>query len=76
MKYVTIALEDDVLRWAAIRAAQQGISVSRLLAEELQRKMLAETGYEQARRRFNERTPKVLKTDGSSYSSRDSLYER
>jgi len=76
MKNVTITLEEDVLRWAKVTAAQRDTSVSRLLGEELRRKMLAEKDYERGRRRFQNRRPRALKPAGEPYASRDSLYER
>lgn len=76
MKNVTITLDEEVLRWARIRAASRDTSVSRMLGEELRRQMLAEKQYERARRRFQSRSPKPLKPAGTVYPDRDSLYER
>lgn len=76
MKNVTITLEEEVLRWAKIWAASNDTSVSRMLGEELRRKMLSEQNYERARKRFQRKTPTQLKPVGSSYPSRESLYER
>lgn len=76
MKNVTITLEEDVLRWAKVTAAQQDTSVSRLLGEELRRKMLKEKEYERGKRRFRGRQVKPLKATEESYPSRDSLYDR
>ena len=76
MKNVTVTLDDDVLRWAKVWAAQHETSVSRMLGEELRRKMLSEEQYERARRRFQAKSPKSLKPEGAPYPSRDSLYER
>ncbi len=76
MKSVTITLEEEVLRWAKIWAARHDTSVSRMLGEELRRKMLKEESYEQARRRFQATKPKPLKPSNAPYPARDSLYER
>ncbi len=76
MENVTVTLDDDVLRWAKVWAAQHETSISRMLGEELRRKMLAEEKYEQARQRFQTKAPKPLKPAGTPYPSRDSLYER
>ena len=76
MKNVTITVEEDVLRWAKVTAAQRDTSVSRMLGEELRRQMLTEKQYERARRRFQARRPQALKSVDESYPSRDSLYER
>jgi len=76
MKNVTITLEEEVLRWAKVTAAQQDTSVSRLLGEELRRKMLKEQEYERGKRRFRAREVKALKSTNDVYPSRDSLYDR
>lgn len=76
MKNVTITVEDDVLRWAKVWAASHDTSVSRMLGEELRRKMLSEKQYERAKKRFQAKTPQHLKPVGTSYPDRESLYER
>lgn len=76
MKNVTITLDEDVAKWAKIWAATHDTSVSRMLGEELRRKMLAEQHYERAKKRFLGKPPKPLKPANTSYPSRDSLYER
>jgi len=76
MRSVTITLDDDVLHWAEVWAAGHDTSVSRMLGEELRRKMLSEQQYERARRRFQSAQIKALKPAGTSYPSRESLYER
>ena len=76
MKNVTITLDEDVIRWAKVWAASHDTSVSRMLGEELRRKMLSEQSYERAKRRFQSKTPRPLKAAGVSYPGRESLYER
>lgn len=76
MKNVTITVEDEVLRWAKVWAAQHDTSVSRMLGEELHRKMLSEKEYRRARKRFQSKVLKPLKPVGSSYPSRASIHER
>jgi hypothetical protein len=76
MKNVTISLEEDVLRWAKVWAASHDTSVSRMLGEELRRKMLSEQNYERARKRFQSAPVRALKTPGTAYPPRDSLYDR
>ena len=76
MKNVTITIDEDVLRWAKITAAKDDTSVSRMLGEELRRKMLREKGYARSKKRFQSRQIKALKMPGENYPSRDSLYER
>jgi hypothetical protein len=76
MKNVTITLDEEVLRWAKIWAASHDTSVSRMLGEELRKKMLAEKRYERARKHFQAKEPRPLKRAGASYPTRESLYER
>jgi hypothetical protein len=76
MKNVTITLKEEVLRWAKVTAARQDTSVSRLLGEELRRKMLKEKEYERGKRRFQAHRVTPLKAAEESYPPRDSLYER
>jgi hypothetical protein len=52
MKNVTITLEEEVARWARIRAAELDTSMSRLVGEVLKEQMEAEKGYDTARRRY------------------------
>ena len=76
MKNVTITLEEEVARWARVWAARHDTSVSRMLGEELKRKMREDADYECAKRRFFARKPKRLKSAGTPYPSRASAYER
>lgn len=76
MKNVTITLDEEVLRWAKVWAASHDTSVSRMLGEELRKKMRSEKRYERARKRFQAKAPQPLKPADTSYPGRDSLYER
>ena len=55
MKNVTITLDEDVVYWARVRAAQDNTSVSRLVGELLRQKMLDEENY-----KLNQRPPVEL----------------
>ncbi|HYU16843.1 MAG TPA: hypothetical protein VEL05_12245, partial [Candidatus Acidoferrum sp.] len=48
LRNVTITLDEDVVRWARIRAAERETSVSRLVGELLREKMLEDQSYEAA----------------------------
>jgi len=76
LKNVTITLEEEVARWARIKAAELDTSVSRLVGEMLSEKMKAEQDYTLAMQRFFARVPQQLSEPGSSYPSRDELHER
>ena len=62
MKNVTITLEEDVARWA------------RLVGEMLKEQMVAEKGYDTARRRYLSR--KAAPISSAPYPRRDDLHER
>jgi plasmid stability protein len=76
MKNVTITLDEEVARWARIRAAERNTSVSRLVGEMLKEKMREEEKYRQAMEHFLAQKPKVLKEPGTSYPKREELYDR
>ncbi len=75
MRNVTITLDEEVARWARIRAAQENTSVSRLLGEILEERMAAERLYDAAMAQFLARPPVELKS-GGSYPEREQLHER
>jgi hypothetical protein len=74
MKNVTITLEEEVARWARIRAAELDTSLSRLVGEMLKDQMVAEKGYDTARRRYLSR--KAAPISSAPYPRRDDLHER
>jgi len=76
MKNVTITLDENVVRWAKVWAASHDTSVSRMLGDELRKKMLAEQHYERAKKRFLSKSLTPLKSAATTYPVRDSLYER
>ena len=75
MKNVTITLDEDVAHWARIYAARRGTSVSRILGELLQERMLEEQGYEAAMQQYLSAAPRVLSATGR-YPTRDEIHER
>ena len=74
MPNLTITTDEEVLRWARVRAAEQNTSVARLVGELLRRHMQCESQYEAARRRFMSRKPRRLSR--GPYPSRDELHDR
>ena len=76
MKNVTITLDEDVARWARIRAAEQNTSVSRLVGEMLREHMRRSNEYETAMRRYLARPPVQMSEPGAPYPSRDELHDR
>ena len=74
MPNLTITTDEEVLRWARIRAAEENTSVARLVGDLLRRHMQSESHYEMARRRFMGRKPRRLSR--GRYPSRDELHDR
>jgi hypothetical protein len=77
VKNVTVAVPDEVYRQARIRAAEQGTSVSALVAEYL-RSLSADTESEFARLRDLQRrvTADISSFSASQRLSRDEVHDR
>jgi len=76
MKNVTITLNEDVARWARIRAAEKDTSVSRLVGNLLKEKMQEEADYALAMEQYLALQPVALKQVGERYPRREELHER
>ena len=76
MKNVTITLDEDVARWARIRAAEKNTSVSRLVGNLLKEKMEKEADYALAMEQYLAMQPVALKQVGDRYPRREELHER
>ena len=76
MKNVTITLEEEVARWARIRAAENETSVSRLVGEILKEKMLRDETYQIAMQNYLSQAPCELKPAGTGYPKREAVHER
>jgi hypothetical protein len=76
MKNVTITLDDEVARWARIRAAEKDTSVSRLVGNLLKEKMQEEADYSLAMEQYLMIQPVMLKQVGERYPKREELHER
>ena len=74
MPNMTITAEEEVLRWARGKAAEENTSVARLVGDLLKERMRADQGYQGAKRRFLGMKPRVL--SGGSYPSRDEVHDR
>jgi len=75
MRNVTVSLADDLVRWARVWAAEHDTSISAMLAQILKEKMEKEYRYESSLNEFLAMEARAI-SDGSSYPSRESLYER
>ena len=75
MRNVTITLDEEVARWARIRAAERETSVSRLVGEMLRERMLEEGSYQAAMQKYLSQKPRGLKGQGEKYPRREDLHE-
>ena len=76
MKNVTITLDDEVARWARLRAAEKNTSVSRLVGNLLKEMMQGEADYALAMEQYLMIPPVVLKQVGCRYPRREELHGR
>lgn len=76
MKNVTITLDEAVLRWARIRAAERDTSVSRLVSELLEREMKSQEEIEREIAEYLADDPGHPISDGTPYPKREELYDR
>ena len=76
MKNVTITLDEQVARWARIRAAEEDTSLSRLVGEMLREKMIDEGNYQTSMQNYLAQSPRVLKKKGNKYPHREALHDR
>ena len=76
MKNVTITLNEELARWARIRAAERDMSLSRLIAELLQEKMHEEDDYHAAMQHYLSQPPRHLKQANETYPHREELHGR
>jgi len=73
---ITLKLDADLLREARILAAEQGSSISALLAEQLDALIRDRKAFDKARRRSLGRLRFGLDLRWTPPKSRDELYER
>ncbi len=70
---MTITADEEVLRWARVRAAEENTSVARLVGDLLKERMQTERGYKAAKQRFLGGKAQVLSSE--PYPSRDELHD-
>lgn len=76
MKNVTISLDESTARWARVRAAERGISLSRLVGQMLAEKMENDRGYEKAMRQFLRLEPVKPMNPDEPFLTRDEAHDR
>lgn len=73
---ITLKLDADVIREARVMAAEEGKSVSGLLADELERLVRERRSYDRAKKRALARLRKGFDLGWTPPRSRDELHER
>jgi hypothetical protein len=71
---VTITLDEDVARWARVKAAEEDTSVSRLLGDVLRRMMRQHQRFHSARREYQRLATGVI--SDAPYPRREDLHDR
>ena len=73
---ITLKLDTDILREARILAAEEGLSISGLLAAKLDEVVRQRKGSDRSRRRAVARLRKGFDLGWTASGSRDELHER
>jgi len=76
VKNITIALPEDLVKWARVYAAKHESSVSRMLGDTLREKMAADSSYARSMDRFLSKEPVKLRDSGERYPGRDDVHGR
>ena len=76
MKNVTITLPDDLARWVRVRAAEDGRSVSRWIADLLAGMRRGEDTYDVAMKRYLAMKPHRIDWPDGRRPTREELYDR
>lgn len=74
MPNLTIHVDEVVLQWVRVRAAERNTSVAHFAGDLLKEQMNASAGYEAALERFMSTRPRKLSQ--GSYPTRDDLHDR
>jgi hypothetical protein len=73
---ITLSLDEAILREARVLAAQEGLSVSAFLRQELSRLVEQQRGYARAREAAIRRLDRGQSLGGGSLPTRDELHDR
>lgn len=76
MKNVTITLDEEVARWARIRAASRDTSLSRLVGELLRDMMRDEEDYQASMQHYLSQPARRLKKRSERYPGRAAIHDR
>lgn len=73
---ITLSVDKNILQRARVIAAERGMSVSSLLAEELRELVTSEQAYEQAKSKALSLLDKPFHLGGQGIKDRDALHDR
>jgi hypothetical protein len=73
---ITLSLDSHLLKQAKVFAAKRGVSISRLLAEDLEAIMAQQTLYARAKKEALHLLQHKLKLGGKGLPGRDTLHDR
>ena len=73
---ITLSFDEEILQEARVLAAQQGISVSAFLRQELSRLVEAQRGYSKARQTALHRLERGQSLGAKSHTHREELHDR
>lgn len=73
---VTLSIESRLLKRAKLFAARRGVSISKLLADDLQSMVEQETRYEQAKRQALNLLNQKFSLGGQGVRNREELHDR
>lgn len=73
---ITLSIDRRLLKQAKVFAARRGISISQLLANDLQALTEQQTSYEQAKHRALDLLKKKFRMGGKGVQDRDALHDR
>ncbi len=76
LKNVTITLEESAARWARVRAAEQGKSLSRFMADLVEDLRVRDDDYQKWLEVFRSVKPVRLREPGEKLPKREELYDR
>ena len=76
MKKVTITLPEDLARWLQVKAAEDDRSISRWIAELLERMRHREDDYQVAMKRYLAMKPGKIEWPEGRKPTREELYDR
>ncbi len=76
MRNITITLDEVTAAWVRVHAAENNVSVSRVVGEMLQKHMREGQQYAEAMQQFLARKPSCLQRAGKPYATRDDLHDR